>query len=281
MEPEKNEEPRSILPLEAGIIILCSFFFTIIPEIFIISLSPEAIETGELGSFLSKLILVVGEAGLIIFPIIYLRSRDFSPFKAFRLSPIPGHIAGVSIAIGFGLTILVDELDRLIQLAFPAAIEWTKGLEPMMRAESGLELLLLILGAVVLAAVVEEALFRGLLQEAIEKHIDVTKAVVYSSLIWAAFHFNPYFALQTFLFGFFLGYLTWRSGSIYPAVICHAINNSVAVLFYNSDFDALFPYYQWENHVSPLFILLAIFAVYRGIVYIDAYYRRWKEGNVE
>ncbi len=267
----ENEQP-SINPAEAGIVILCSYFFSVIPELLVISMFPGDPSSGQFDPLGIKFAFVIGEASLIIFPIIYLRMRELSLPTMFRWQPVPRNILGMSAAIGLGLTVLIDELDRLIRLFAPMPEEWVSSMETAFRATDMLEMFLLILGVIILAALVEESIFRGFLQGILEEGIDVTKAVIYTSLIWAFIHLNPYQSVQTFLFGFMLGYLTWRTGSILPAILCHAISNSIALIYYNSDFNELLPFYEWNGHVSPFLLVLAGLVVYSGVRYITEYY---------
>ena len=69
-----------------------------------------------------------------------------------------------------------------------------------------------------------------------------------------------------------LGYLSWRTGSILPAILCHAISNAIALIYYNSDFNELLPFYEWNGHVSPFLLILAGLVVYGGMRYISEYY---------
>ena len=53
-------------------------------------------------------------------------------------------------------------------------------------------------------------------------------AALVTALFFGLSHFNFDQFLYTFSFGFFLAVITLRSGTIIPAVICHALNNFAA-----------------------------------------------------
>lgn len=269
---QQPDQPQALTPLEAFVILMSSFFFSIMPQFFVMSLTPEAEEIDFSGTALKVSLLISGLI-LWVLPMIYLRMRKLSVATAFRWQEVPGWVAGISVPIGIGLTVLVDELDRLVRILVPMPEEWTSGTLEMMQIHSVSDFILLFLSVVVLAGVVEESLFRGLLQGAIETYINVTRAVIYSSLGWAMIHMNPFVGVQLFLFGFMLGFLTWRSGSIIPAVICHMVYNGISLLYYNIDFETALPFYEWNGHVAPLVLFAALAVVFKGVQFIDRYYR--------
>lgn len=103
------------------------------------------------------------------------------------------------------MIVLIDEVDRLVRLVLPLPEEIASEIGKTMLIDNGLDFILVTFSAVILAAVAEEAIFRGMLQQSVEKHVDVTKGVIYSSIAWALVHGNHYMMLQIFLFGFFSG----------------------------------------------------------------------------
>lgn len=88
---------------------------------------------------------------------------------------------------------------------------------------------LLITGAL-LPAVFEELLLRGLVQGEYEKY-GSTIGILLTALIFALFHTNPVQIPALFVAGVCYGVLTAIFKSVWPAVIAHAINNCVAIVF--------------------------------------------------
>jgi len=86
----------------------------------------------------------------------------------------------------------------------------------------------------VLPAVCEELFFRGFvlsgLRSSFRGRFATTRAVVASAGLFALFHIFPEKYLPTFLMGLVLGFLCARTGSIWPGMIAHAVNNASAVL---------------------------------------------------
>jgi len=81
-----------------------------------------------------------------------------------------------------------------------------------------------------LAALSEELFFRGILQKVLiecihNKHIGVWLAAI----IFSAFHMQFFGFLPRMLMGVYLGYLFLWSGSLWPGIFAHFLNNGMAV----------------------------------------------------
>ncbi len=82
----------------------------------------------------------------------------------------------------------------------------------------------------VIPAVSEELLFRGFLFSGLLGAGRARTAILASAAVFAVFHFIIFKFAVTFMLGAVLAYLCWRSRSIVPGVIAHAINNSLGVM---------------------------------------------------
>ncbi len=90
--------------------------------------------------------------------------------------------------------------------------------------------LVVVLGAVLIAApLCEEYFFRGVLLRGLTKRYSGTWAVVFSAILFAAFHLDPVGFFARLELGLVFGWLTLRSGSLWAAVAAHAANNAVAM----------------------------------------------------
>ena len=83
---------------------------------------------------------------------------------------------------------------------------------------------------VILAPIVEELFFRGLLFPAFLKRQPIVLASMLSSLIFGVFHAQLNIGIYTALLGLFLCFLYYRLGSIIPGISLHMINNLLAFL---------------------------------------------------
>jgi membrane protease YdiL (CAAX protease family) len=207
--------------------------------------------------------MVILETSVIIPVLIYIRIRKYSFRRIFRLHPVKGTLLWVSALIGLGLSVVTEEINRLVQLVLPIPETLAKSLEETLVFHSVSEFLVLILGVVLIAGFVEEMLFRGFLQGAVEQVTDVTRSVLITALVFTMIHFNPWWAVEILVLGVFLGVMTWRSSSVFPAVVVHCVNNGFSVLMLNVD-PLRLKWYYFKDHVSPVWIALSILLVYLG-----------------
>jgi len=141
-----------------------------------------------------------------------------------------------------------------------------------MKADSISDWFWLFSGVVIFAALSEEMVFRGFLQVTLERRGDVTRAVLMSSLAWTMIHLNPWWAVQIFIMGVIIGFLAWRTGSIIPGIIVHAINNFISMLYLN--FKPELEWYDMGDHVSPLIFLPALAILVYSIKILSEFYGR-------
>lgn len=72
----------------------------------------------------------------------------------------------------------------------------------------------------------EELVFRGLIFSGLRR-LGPWPAVLLSALLFGLAHASIYRLLPTFVLGVLLGILRWRSGSILPGMVMHALNNAL------------------------------------------------------
>ena len=100
-------------------------------------------------------------------------------------------------------------------------------------AQADHALWLLVIAFAVAAPITEEFFARGFLYRGwSESVLRPPGAIVLSSLVWTALHlqYDWFFLGEVFSIGLLLGYLRYRSNSIWLTVILHGLNNLAAVL---------------------------------------------------
>jgi membrane protease YdiL (CAAX protease family) len=117
------------------------------------------------------------------------------------------------------LSLLTDDLSDQLKLV-----------ESMMRTHVRDFPVGLILIVAILPGFVEELLFRGYLQSRLLRRWPPVLALGVSTLIFSAAHLDPIHVLGVIPLGLWLGTIAWRAGSVWPAILCHAVNNTVAVV---------------------------------------------------
>jgi len=73
----------------------------------------------------------------------------------------------------------------------------------------------------------EEMMFRGYVQRRLIQRWKAWIAILFTSLVFAIVHVAPHAVVFAFPLGVWLGLMAWRSGSIWPGIICHASINGL------------------------------------------------------
>ena len=208
---------------------------------------------------------IVGQSFMLIPLIFFLISKKEPLVKRLRINPVSTKTIKLTIMFSIGLIILSDEFDRLIQVFIPSP-NYIIDLNSLLQPESVLGYILLIIAVAIIAPIGEELLFRGFLQQFLEQSWkDITRAILITSLFFSIIHMNPYWFIQIYILGVMLGFLSWKTNSIFPPLILHALNNGTALLFSFIDLENS-SLYLWNNHVAPWVLVLAAALVYKGFV---------------
>jgi membrane protease YdiL (CAAX protease family) len=156
--------------------------------------------------------------------------------EGFRLGTAGVRAWGPAVLLGLSLWPLTDPVRMVLaelgfepfggrpQAAGTAMREWRDALSPAAFVAA--------LGVV--PALVEELFFRGLLLGTLLRHMRPRNAIVTSALLFGFFHLVDQVLLErviiSTLLGLVLGWLAWRTGSIVPGMILHALHNSCLLL---------------------------------------------------
>jgi membrane protease YdiL (CAAX protease family) len=79
-------------------------------------------------------------------------------------------------------------------------------------------------------AVCEELLFRGYIQTRLTQAFHPIFGILIASFLFAIFHMDFVHVIAVFPMGVFLGWVSWRSGSLFPAMMGHFVNNVISVV---------------------------------------------------
>ena len=80
----------------------------------------------------------------------------------------------------------------------------------------------------VAAPILEETLFRGVILRALLKKFNPFKAILLSAVAFGIFHLNPWQFLYATVLGLYLGYMYWKTKSLFYPVLIHFMLNSTA-----------------------------------------------------
>lgn len=128
-------------------------------------------------------------------------------------TPLVGMVSGLVVGL------FLDESDALKQMT-----EIFRG-----HGRNGFFIpLALMIGAT--PAICEEFLFRGYIQRRLTRSLGPVLGVGIASFLFAAFHLDLVHVIAVFPLGLFLGWVSWQSGSLFPAMLGHFVNNVISVV---------------------------------------------------
>ena len=129
-----------------------------------------------------------------------------------------------------------------------------------------------ILRIVVIAPVVEELIFRGVIMSGFSRIYHPFFAIFFSALLFALFHLNPWQFPAAFTLGIILGWIRLRTGSVLACIAGHAIHNGLVfltVVYYNDLKDLSMMQSGIGKNYGINFLIFAV-----GIVLIWLFTRR-------
>jgi len=85
----------------------------------------------------------------------------------------------------------------------------------------------------IMPAVVEEIAFRGIIQHRLETAVGPWLAIGAASVVFSAAHFSPLSPPYLALLGGLLGWIKWKTGSLYPPMLAHFAHNYIVVRFFD------------------------------------------------
>jgi membrane protease YdiL (CAAX protease family) len=91
-----------------------------------------------------------------------------------------------------------------------------------------------LLAFVIMAGLVEEILFRGVIYQALRKRFSLARSLIFSTLIFALFHLdfvlNPYAMIYVVFFGLIAAFLFEQTRSLNICISFHIAGNATEVL---------------------------------------------------
>lgn len=178
---------------------------------------------------LDRIIMFLGEVAILVPPVFILGQRKIPILHVLPLRKTsPVTIAMAMVFIG-GVIGLVSIFEVLVLPYFPIP-EFLQQMDATLFDGGIIANLILISAAVVVAPIVEEFLFRGLLQQSLfYQYGSVIPAMIIPTVIFALFHVGYLFyfpaMIELLALGLLLAWLMSKTGNILIPMLTHAIFN--------------------------------------------------------
>jgi sodium transport system permease protein len=160
----------------------------------------------------------------------YLDRRRVLPFRA----PAPRHLLA-ALAGGAGLNHLLTLYGVWQEWVWPQPESWRASIESLLRPSGTLDLAEILVTVAMVPAFCEEILFRGFVQSGLVRQaVRPWAGITATALVFGLFHLDPWRFVMAAALGLFLGWLRQVSGSLWPAILAHAVNNVLTITLYSS-----------------------------------------------
>lgn len=202
------------------------------------------INGGEIFSFKNlRIIQVLNQVvGFMMPAVVYAILVKEKPFNFLGFHKMPawsllGIVAMFTIIPFLGTvtdwndSIVFPESMRAIEEQMRATQQKSEEIIEMFISQGSLFSSLLIIAA--LAAVSEELLFRSVIQRWLMKLFkNVHVAIIVTAIVFSAFHMDFFGFFPRLFLGVMLGYMFWMTGSIFPSMLMHFVNNATIVMLH-------------------------------------------------
>ena len=177
------------------------------------------IKYGLMGVFGTQLILLA----VPLFLVIYTK-RDVKETYGFAHAKATDYVGGAVLIAGAYLVNLVIAVG-LMSLFPESAGNVETVFEDIMSGNVPAVFLVIALAP----AVCEEMLFRGVIMHSLKAKYRVSSAIAITAILFGLYHMSLVKFIPTGLLGMLLCLVVWKTGSIYPAMLMHFINNAISV----------------------------------------------------
>lgn len=176
----------------------------------------------------SYILLFSSIVTILVFLLIYkIRKRNFKEelqiVKTIKVNIIISIILGISAWLfNTGLLVLIKELGLFTE----HFIIMEKIISPL--TNGNIVVSLLTVGIV--APFTEEFIFRGVIFKTLNKNISILWTIIIQAIFFGLFHGNLIQGTYATFLGLVFGYITYRTKSLWPAIVMHIINNCMSTI---------------------------------------------------
>lgn len=148
--------------------------------------------------------------------------RELLPLRGFS----PLLVLPILVTLG-GVSIVSSEVDNLLWAVLPMPDFVLQAFESMFDGSPAGAFAALV----IVAPLTEELLFRGVMLNTLLRRYSPAVAIGISALAFTILHFNPWQVFSPMLAGLLFGWWCWRTRSLWPGLIGHALLNGFVFAF--------------------------------------------------
>ncbi len=247
----RREAGRRSEPLGPGLV--APVFLLVLLGFFYLG-TPLQLRDVKSGLVATQILVIAG------IPLLALRFSGIPVVRTLRLGRPPRPAALLLALVAAPAATMIAALVGMAQglfLEVPAS--YRELMEKLFQAQSGGGLLVAVIVFAVIPGICEEILFRGFVLRGLLRRLTPGRAILWTAVLFGAFHFDLYRLFPTMALGAVLGWTAWITGSLWPAILLHAANNTLAVLATNSAVLERLPWLGEGARIPP--VVLAVAAV--------------------
>jgi len=213
-----------------------------------------------------SLVVIIGGGSVVILKLGKEKLLPAFRFKGFH----PGYLL-MALFLGLFARFPISYLKEGIDFLFPMPELGGNTVALLEKAMAGISFPVMLLVVAILPGIFEELLFRGAFLKLVERGRGIWKTSLIVGALFGAMHLDIFRFLETGLLGVLLTYITIASGSIFPAMIFHIVNNGSSFILMDYAKDAKFSTMleQWSElyHLDAIIATLTILvlAIWMGI----------------
>ena len=180
-------------------------------------------------------VLVATELGIfLVLPLLAIRRWHTPDLLSYlRLRRFPAAGLALSLAGTLFLLPVSAGVAQWVHSFFPALSRWNQVGEALLVNPRPWPLAATLFAIAVTPGLCEEVLFRGYLQRTLERRLPVPWHFLLSGALFALFHQQVLSLPSLLLVGFYLSFVFFRFGSLFPTMLSHFLYNALLILLAN------------------------------------------------
>lgn len=232
---------------------LVVFFAVLLPTLV---LTPAP---GSPGAALQSVVLQFLLVGLVPLALAHLWNLDKR--AVFSLRAVTAKNLLWCLLLAFSMLFLLDEIAFWQERLTGVRASLSPEIQKLLRADSTLQFGWIFFALALTPAICEELLFRGFILGRFLETGHPGQSLMMTSLLFGLFHRNLPALLPTTLAGVVLAFVVWRTGSLYCAIVMHALVNAWAILVVNTRLGEFLPWTRQPSHVPAGLLVICVLGV--------------------